>query len=231
MRLRLMVNGKMIRTYRTIVGKPGRTATPQIAETVEGVIFNPTWTVPQSIIVGEGLGRKVLNNPSWARSMGYVATRDANGRLTIVQQPGPKNALGLVKLDMPNPYSIFLHDTPNRTLFERDNRALSHGCIRVDRALEMAMTVAILGGGATKDEAVAISDSGEYTRVPLANKIPIYVTYFTMGRDADGNMTTFKDLYGRDAPVLDALDQPRSANRPRQTSEHVSDYVDDLQDG
>lgn len=151
--LRLMVNGQIIRTYRTIVGAPGRTATPQLAETVEGVIFNPTWTVPQSIVVGEGLGRRVLNNPTWARSRGYRATRAADGTIIVVQQPGPGNSLGLVKLDMPNPHAIFLHDTPARQLFESSDRARSHGCIRVERALEMAMTMAILGGGATREEA------------------------------------------------------------------------------
>src|SRR5690606_21893514 len=71
MQLRLTVNDKIIRTYRTIVGKPGKTATPQLAETVEGVIFNPTWTVPQSIVKGEGLGARLLANPGSARAQGY----------------------------------------------------------------------------------------------------------------------------------------------------------------
>src|SRR5690606_10733901 len=144
---RLTVNNKIIRTYRTIVGKPGRTATPQLAETVEGVIFNPTWTVPQSIVKGEGLGARALNNPGWARANGYKVTRGANGYVGVVQQPGPNNSLGLMKLDMPNPHAIFLHDTPSRNLFAQDDRALSHGCIRTERALELAMTIAILGQG------------------------------------------------------------------------------------
>ena len=147
--LRLTVNNNIIRTYRTIVGKPGRTATPQLAETVEGVIFNPTWTVPQSIVKGEGLGARVLGNPGWARANGYTATRGANGYVSVVQGSGPGNSLGQMKLDMPNPHAIFLHDTPARGLFANDNRALSHGCVRVERALELAMTIAILGQGAT----------------------------------------------------------------------------------
>ncbi|WP_305097059.1 L,D-transpeptidase family protein [Croceibacterium aestuarii] len=229
MQLRLTVNDQIIRTYRTIVGKPGRTATPQLAETVEGVIFNPTWTVPQSIVKGEGLGAKVLNNPGWARSAGYKATKGANGYISVVQQPGPGNSLGMMKLDMPNPHAIFLHDTPSRGLFERDNRALSHGCIRTERALELAMTIAILGQGATKDEAVEISSSGKYTRVPVVKTMPVYITYFTMGRDIDGELRSFDDIYGRDAPVLAALDQPRVGNRARETSEKVVEIVDDLQ--
>jgi murein L,D-transpeptidase YcbB/YkuD len=227
--LRLTVNNQIIRTYRTVVGKPGKTATPQLAETVEGVIFNPTWTVPQSIVKGEGLGARALNNPAWARAQGYKATRGANGYISVVQQPGPTNSLGVLKLDMPNPHSIFLHDTPNHNLFNLDNRALSHGCIRTERALELGMTIAILGQGATKEEAVAISTSGEYTRVPVQKTMPVYITYFTMGRDITGTLRIFKDLYGRDAPVLTALHAPRVANRGRTTKEKVVPIVDDLQ--
>jgi murein L,D-transpeptidase YcbB/YkuD len=226
--LRLTVNDHIIRTYKTIVGKPGKTATPQLAETVEGVIFNPTWSVPQSIVVGEGLGAKVMANPAWAKTAGYKGTKTADGTIYVVQQPGPTNSLGVVKLDMPNPHAIFLHDTPARGLFAQANRALSHGCIRTERALELGMTIAILGQGASKDEAIAISTSGEYKRVPVVKTMPVYITYFTMGRDIDGNLRTFTDIYGRDAPVLAALDAPRVANRARKSSEKVEAIVDDL---
>ncbi|WP_338241430.1 L,D-transpeptidase family protein [Aurantiacibacter hainanensis] len=225
--LRLMVNDQIIRTYRTIVGAPGRTATPQLAETVEGVIFNPNWTVPQSIVVGEGLGRRVLNNPTWARNNGYTATRGADGFITVIQQPGPGNSLGKMKLDMPNPHAIFLHDTPARGLFDSEDRARSHGCIRVERALELAMTVAILGGGATRDEAVSVSDSGEYTRVPVERTIPVYITYFTYGVDVDGKLREFEDIYGRDAPVLASLDAARVGNRQTFSAEEVIEVVND----
>ena len=228
--LRLTVNDQIIRSYRTVVGKPGRTATPQLAETVSGVIFNPTWTVPQSIVKGEGLGARVLGNPAWAKSQGYTATKAADGNVYVVQQPGPTNSLGMMKLDMPNPHAIFLHDTPSRHLFGNANRALSHGCIRVERALELAMTIAILGQGANRDEAVAIASSGKYTRVPVQKTMPVYITYFTMGRDLEGNLRTFDDLYGRDAPVLASLDAPRIGNRARQPSEEVVESVADLQD-
>ncbi len=226
--LRLTVNNRIIRTYRTIVGQPGRNATPQLAETVEGVIFNPTWTVPQSIVVGEGLGNRVLNNPTWARNNGYRGSRGANGFITVVQQPGANNSLGVMKLDMPNPHAIFLHDTPNKAAFDREMRALSHGCVRTERALELAMTIAILGQGATREEAVAISTSGQYTRVPVERTMPVYITYFTFGRDIEGNLRSFSDIYSRDAPVLAAMDAPRVSNRARQTSEEAVELVDDL---
>jgi len=234
--LRLTVNGKIIKSYRTVVGKPGRTATPQLAEMVEAVIYNPTWTVPQSIVKGEGLGAKVLNNPSWARSAGYKATKGANGWVTVVQQPGPNNSLGLMKLDMPNEHAIFLHDTPSRHLFNQDNRALSHGCIRVQGARELAMTMSMLGNASSREDIPAIQQevseittSGEYTRYEMKKQWPVYITYFTMGTDVNGEMRTFKDLYDRDAPVLAALDAPRVSDRARETSEEAVEIIDDMQ--
>ena len=235
MQLRLTVNDQIISTYRTIVGKPGRTATPQLAEMVEGVVFNPTWTVPQSIVKGEGLGDRVLGNPAWARTKGYTGTRGENGWVSVVQQPGPGNALGLMKLDMPNRHAIFLHDTPSRGLFGNADRALSHGCIRVERAQELAITVAILGNAANSDEAraaaaeeaVAVSASGDYTKMAVEKELPVYITYFTMARDIDGQLATFDDLYGRDQAVFDAFAAPRKANRDRVTDEQVIPIVND----
>lgn len=226
--LRLTVNDKIMRTYKTVVGKPGRTATPQLAESVEGVIFNPTWTVPQSIVKGEGLGARVLSNPSWARSNGYKATKGENGWVTVVQQPGPGNSLGLMKLDMPNRHAIFLHDTPSRHLFATDNRALSHGCIRTERATELAITLAILQGGMTAQEGVDLIKGGEYTKVAFQKQMPVYITYFTMAQDIDGKLSTFADIYGRDAPVLASFDAPRQPNRARVTGEQVIVIEDDL---
>ncbi len=236
MQLRLTVGEKIIKSYRTVVGKPGRTATPQLAEMVEAVIFNPTWTVPQSIVKGEGLGNKVLGNPGWARAAGYKATKGENGWITVVQQPGPTNSLGLMKLDMPNEHAIFLHDTPSRNLFAQENRALSHGCIRVEGARELAMTMSMLGNASSRDEIPAIQEevsqitaSGEYTRYPMEKQWPVYITYFTMGTDVDGQMRSFTDVYDRDAPVLAALDAPRQTDRARETSEEVVEIIDDMQ--
>lgn len=104
--LRLTVRNKIISTYKVIVGKPGKTATPQLAETVEGVIFNPTWTVPQSIVVGEGLGARLVNNPRQAEREGYKVTKAGDGTIYVVQQPGDNNSLGRMKLDMPNEHAI-----------------------------------------------------------------------------------------------------------------------------
>ncbi len=227
--LRLTVNNKVITSFRTVVGKPGKTATPQLAETVQGVIFNPTWTVPQSIVKGEGLGAKVLGNPGWAKAAGYKGTKGADGFVTVVQQPGKGNSLGLMKLDMPNPHAIFIHDTPAKSLFAAPARAFSHGCIRTERASELGMLMAMLGGGLTKEEGVAHSLSGVYTKVPMTKTFPIYITYFTMARDVTGGMRKFADIYGRDAPVLASFAKPRQLHTDqRMSSEKVIEIVDDL---
>jgi L,D-transpeptidase YcbB len=216
--LRLTVNNKIIRTYKTVVGKPGRTATPQLAETVSAVVFNPTWTVPQSIVKGEGLGAKVLNNPNWARNNGYRATRAENGFVTVVQQPGENNSLGLVKIDMPNPHAIYLHDTPSKQYFNHEVRAYSHGCIRTERAVELGMTMAILGAQKSADEVRQISDSRKYTKVEMTRTFPVYLTYFTIARSIDGELQTFGDIYGRDKPVLASFQAPREAKTTQRAS-------------
>ncbi|GGC37494.1 hypothetical protein GCM10011371_26250 [Novosphingobium marinum] len=217
--LRLTVKDKIIRTYKTVVGKPGRTATPQLAETVTAVVFNPTWTVPQSISVGEGLAAKVRSNPGWAKANGYTARTGEDGTTWVVQQPGPGNALGLMKIDMPNPHAIYLHDTPSKQFFDHDVRAYSHGCIRTERAVELGMTMAILGAKMPADEAAAISVSREYTKVPMTRTFPVYITYFTMGQDIDGELRAFDDIYGRDKPVLASFEAPRKLK----TSQRKSD--------
>ena len=227
--LRLTVKDEVITSYRTVVGKPGKTATPQLAETVQGVIFNPTWTVPQSIVKGEGLGARLLGNPRRAEREGYKVTKGANGFIKVVQQPGPGNSLGLMKLDMPNPHAIFIHDTPSRNLFAAPTRALSHGCIRTDRASELGMLMAMLGAGLTKEEGVAHTLSGVYAKVPMAKTFPVYITYFTMARDVNGELRKFDDIYGRDAPVMASFAKPRQLHtNQRTTSEPVVEIVDDL---
>ena len=213
--LRLTVNNKIIKTYKTVVGKPGRTATPQLAEQVTAVVFNPTWTVPQSIVVGEGLGAQLLRRP---RS-DYKVTRNGDGTLTVVQQPGPNNSLGLMKIDMPNPHAIYLHDTPAKQYFDHEVRAYSHGCIRTENARELGMTMAILGADMQADELIANAKSGKYTKVPMTRTFPVYITYFTMAQDITGTLATFNDIYKRDASVLASFAKPRELK----TTQRITD--------
>ncbi len=212
--LRLTVNGKPIRTYRTIVGRPGKTATPQLAEKVQNVVFNPTWTVPQSIVVGEGLGAQLLARPR----AGYKVTKSADGTINVVQQPGDSNSLGRMKIDMPNPHAIYLHDTPSKGLFNASVRAFSHGCIRTERAVELGMTMAILGAGMSQQEAVASFESLKYRKVPMTRTFPVYLVYMTLGSDINGQLAAFADIYGRDKPVIDSFRAPRQLHTSQRAS-------------
>lgn len=224
--LRLVVKNKILRTYKTVVGKPGRTATPQLAETVSAVVFNPTWTVPQSIVKGEGLGAKVLNNPKWAAANHYKGYKAENGMITVVQQPGPSNALGLMKIDMPNPHAIYLHDTPSKSYFNADVRAFSHGCIRTERAVELGMTMAILGAGMSATDAAELSRAGEYKKVAMTRTFPVYLTYFTFARSIDGTLKSFGDIYERDAPVLASFKAPRQLKTTQRASDEAIIQLD-----
>lgn len=220
--LRLTVDNEVIRSYRTVVGKPGKTATPQLAEVVENVVFNPTWTVPQSIVVGEGLGKALLANPARAARENYKVTKAADGSVWVVQQPGDGNSLGRMKIDMPNEHAIYLHDTPSKALFNTPVRAYSHGCVRTERAVELGMTMAILGAGKSAQEVTDIFVSKQYTKVPMTRQFPVYITYFTMASDIGGKMGTFADIYGRDGAVLKSFAAPRAPwDGKRKSSEAI----------
>lgn len=197
-RVRLFERGVETASHRVIVGKTS-TPTPQFSATVNGIILNPLWHVPQSI-VAESVGSLVRRNPSLARSRGYTWAWDRFGKLQVTQQPGPQNALGQMKLDMPNAFAVYLHDTPTKELFDRDSRTLSHGCIRTDMPFDLA--VKLLADPewtrATIDAAVA---AGQTRRVALNTPVPVYTVYLTAVADADGTVRYLDDPYRLDAAI------------------------------
>ena len=194
----LVENNKVIARRRVIVGKTA-TPTPQFSATVTGVILNPWWEIPTSI-VRESVGRLVASQPAQARARGYVVSR---GRYR--QAPGPGNALGQVKLVMPNPFTVYLHDTPSKSLFDRDIRAFSHGCIRVQDAFGLAQDLLAPNDGWSRARIDAVVAGGKTTMISLAEPLPVYVAYFTAAAEEDGAIATFPDVYGRDAPVVAGL--------------------------
>lgn len=178
--------------WRVIVGKQS-TPTPVFGATIDGVILNPWWEIPSSI-VRESVGALVRRNPALARQRGYVWS---GGKYR--QRPGANNALGLMKLVMPNPFSVYMHDTPSKKLFDEEVRAYSHGCIRTDDAIGYAAT--LLEGARTQEEVDAIIASGKTTTVRLAHPLPVYVAYFTAVSDGERGVTVLSDIYGRDAAI------------------------------
>ncbi len=217
--VRFTAGGRIIRNYKTIVGKPGRTATPQLSAKVQSVVFYPTWTVPQSIIEHEHLADKIAAKPAWAASHGYTVKTLGDGSISIVQQPGTNNSLGEMKIDMPNPHAIYMHDTDARYLFARPVRAFSHGCVRVEKAVELGMIMAIASKSLTAQQAEAIYRLHKNTRVPMAQSFPAYITYFTVAVDVNGQLTRFTDLYARDPAVLASFANPRALHTTQRTSD------------
>lgn len=185
-------DGQRTGTWRVITGKTS-SPTPIFTTAITGVNLNPWWNVPPNI-VRESVGSLIRRSPATARARGFVWTGGS-----VRQKPGPQNALGQMKLIMPNPYSVYLHDTPNRDLFARDVRAFSHGCVRVGDALGLAQN--LLDGIKTRAEIDAIVASGRSITVPLAWPVPVYITYFTAGVGPDGSLTTYPDIYRRDARI------------------------------
>jgi L,D-transpeptidase YcbB len=212
--IRVVTYGKTIATYKSIVGKMS-SQTPSLMVPAVGIVVHPTWTIPSSLIKEE-VGPMIANNPAAARARGYTWT-GSGASLSVVQKAGPNAALGYMKIDMPNPDAIFLHDTPNRTLFARYPRAFSHGCLRTERAMEFGILLGILQSGQEAEDLAAIIKQGKTQKVPFKEAIPVAITYFTYGTGQDGKLQPFVDLYGRDAPILASMDKPRPVMTPTPT--------------
>jgi len=194
-RLDVVENGRTVASHRIIVGKPG-SQTPSFQARVTGVTVNPWWNVPCSI-VDESVGKLIATNPREAARRGYVATRDANGKLVVRQKPGPENALGRIKLEMPNPYDVYIHDTPSRDLFARSTRAFSHGCIRTEDPKSLAVT--LLGEAAETTVNLLLATNVSRT-LKLPQPIPVYVVYITAEAEegGTGQAIFYPDIYRRD---------------------------------
>jgi L,D-transpeptidase YcbB len=205
--IRVVTFNKTIASYRAIVGKMS-SQTPSLIAPAVGIVVHPPWTIPRSLIKEE-VGPMIARSPAAARARGYTWT-GSGASLSVVQQPGPNAALGQMKIDMPNPDAIFIHDTPGRHLFNNPTpRAYSHGCVRTDRALELGILLGILQSGQEAEDLAAIIKKGKTERVPFKESIQIAITYFTYGTGMDGKVQAFGDIYGRDVPIIASLDKAR----------------------
>ena len=218
----LVAGRQRVWTARCQVGSQAR-QTPIFRSDMRYLVFNPTWTVPSGILsrdilpplrrgdlsVLERKKLKVLDRHGGAVSPASVDWSGITARncpYTFRQDAGPDNALGRVKFMFPNSYSVYLHDTPSRDLFDAPTRAFSSGCIRVDRPLELAELLL----ASRKWDASAIQravESGKTTTVSLPRPLPVMLLYWTAFPIQGSGLVSFApDLYRRDAPILKALD-------------------------
>ena len=201
--LKVIDRDRLVDERAVIVGKPA-TPTPQFGSSVTGVVLNPWWEVPQSI-VKESVGNLVLRQPAKARAQGYVMARLDGGGIRVRQAPGPQNALGRMKLVMPNPFNVYLHDTPAKAKFAEPVRAFSHGCVRVKGAVDFAALLLEGDPGWNRAQIDRVLASGRTTTATLGKPLPVWIGYFTVATAADGHLAFFADPYGRDAAIWKAL--------------------------
>ncbi|MFW2404485.1 MAG: L,D-transpeptidase family protein [Gammaproteobacteria bacterium] len=204
---------------RAMVGKAYR-QTPVFRGDIRYLEMNPTWTIPPGILRNDTL-------PAIKRDPNYLAERnisviDRDGRkvdpssvdwtqytrgvpYTLRQEPGPNNALGRVKFIFPNEHFVFLHDTPSRYLFDRSERAFSSGCIRIEKPFELAELLLDDPGKWNQETLQAVIDGAQTQRVLLDEPMPVLIVYLTASVERDGRPRFLKDIYSRDAKLLEAL--------------------------
>lgn len=211
-------------TGRVQVGRPYR-RTPSYQAQITYVTFNPTWTVPPTILREDILPR-LVKEPDYLRRSN-IRVLDLRGRelapgavdlsrpgsYLLRQDAGPTNPLGQVVIRFPSRYAIYMHDTPSQALFDKPQRAFSSGCIRVERALELTQLLFDDAELWSRDAINALVATGETRDVSLPKPLPILIAYWTVDVEADGSVAFRKDLYDRDAGVLQALDAPPQASR------------------
>jgi L,D-transpeptidase YcbB len=226
--LKVLDGGKRVLISRVIVGKRA-SPTPIFVATVTDVTVNPPWSVPSAIARNEMLP-KLRRNPHYLESEHIVllngpagdpyglgidwhaVSRD-NFRYSLRQTPGDDNSLGYVKLEMANRFDSYLHDTPSRKLFVREDRHLSHGCMRVEQIQPLASYVLTGDVNAGLTQIKSAIDLHSTQRLPLDRKLPVYVLYWTAIADTDGSTGFRPDVYGRDGKLLAALEGQRPAGR------------------
>jgi murein L,D-transpeptidase YcbB/YkuD len=204
--LRVVRDGNVVWQTRVVVGKPGKTATPILSETMKYITVNPTWNVPPSIVYNEYLPA-LQQDPTVLTRMGLKLSQNRDGSIHISQPPGERNALGRIRFNFPNRFLVYQHDTPDKQLFAHDRRAYSHGCMRVQdpaRYAEVILSIARPNEGYTQDRIRKMFGTSEID-IQLPNHIPVHITYQTAYVDDAGKLVIRDDIYGRDTRVLAAL--------------------------
>ena len=204
---------------KSIVGLPSR-KTPAFSDEIEYTVANPRWYAPKSIVARDKLP-KLQRDPSYAARHGYsIYDRSTGAKVSastvdwtdpssaseyqFVQAAGSGNALGQLKIMFPNRHSVYLHGTPDTHLFDRDERAFSSGCVRLEDPVRMAEWIAGeagLEGDETVREAV---NSGRNERLNFTTTTPVHITYFTVTADDEGMPYFWRDIYREEAPIVAA---------------------------
>jgi L,D-transpeptidase YcbB len=204
--LKVMQGGKQVWTTKVVTGKPGIHATPLLTETMKFITVNPTWNVPPSIVQNEYLPA-LAQDPTVLERMGLRVETEPDGTVHISQPPGDGNALGRLRFNFPNKFLVYQHDTPDKYLFAKDERAYSHGCMRVqypDQYAEVLLGITDPQDHYTVAKIHSMYGSGE-ENINFPTPIPVHITYQTAFVDDAGKLEIRKDIYGRDTDLKELL--------------------------
>jgi murein L,D-transpeptidase YcbB/YkuD len=215
--LRVYDQGSLAWQTRVVVGLGGAKATPLLTETMKYITINPTWHVPQSIVHHEYLPA-LAQDPTVLARMGLQVSYARDGSVSITQPPGAGNALGRIRFNFPNKFSVYQHDTPDKYMFASERRAASHGCMRVqypDQYAEALLRIANPHEALSAERIRAMYGTGERD-IQLQYQIPVHLTYQTAYVDGSGHLVIREDIYGRDAKLISLLksDERRVADQP-----------------
>ncbi len=204
--LKVMQHGAQVWTTRVVTGKPGIHATPLLTETMKYITVNPTWNVPPSIVYNEYLPA-LQQDPTVLQRMGLRLEQNRDGSVHISQPPGEANALGRLRFNFPNKFLVYQHDTPDKYLFAKEERAYSHGCMRVqnpDQYASVLLNITVPNEHYTPERIRSMYGSSEID-LKFPTPIPVNITYQTAFVDEAGKLQLRKDIYGRDATMIALL--------------------------
>lgn len=197
-KLHYLKEGKPVLISNVVVGKEAN-KTVVFSGQMSYIVFSPYWNVPPSILEKE-IKPGIEANPNYLEEHNM----EWNGE-SVRQRPGKNNSLGLVKFMFPNSNNIYLHDTPAKSLFGKESRAFSHGCVRVEKARELAIKILEGDSKWTTSKIDAAMNAGTESSYSLKRKIPVYIAYFTAVADDNGNVGFFEDIYSRDNRLFQML--------------------------
>ncbi len=220
---RVVKNGKVVYATKVVVGLP-KYATPIFSADMRSIVFNPDWTVPETIVL-EDLQPALKGNNGFGPDLSILRDHELNvslqgkpvdpaqvdwGRVnvmsyTFTQPPGPDNVLGKLKFNFPNRHAIYMHDTIQPEVFDETVRMASHGCIRVFQPARLATFLLAEDKGWSDEQVKDMLAKGDNSVISLSHKIPVHLTYFTMTVDEKGKAQSFADVYGLDGKMASAL--------------------------
>ena len=228
--LEVLEEEAVVLAMRVVVGVPDSGQhTPVFSDTMRYLVLNPYWQVPDNIARKDLLLRvqrdstylaqqKIRVFKGWGpeakevdpATVAWSAITPDDFPFRLCQDPGPINALGRIKFMFPNKFNVYLHDTPSRPLFGRTRRDFSHGCIRIQKPIELAVYLLRKDPRWNREALMLALDEAVDRTVPLPEPIPIHLLYWTAWADEDGTIEFRRDIYGRDAPLLEAMRAPAS---------------------